>query len=107
MNFEGETGGAKVIHDDLLTRPRARRRPRPRMAELRLTHSRAPGAGQDGLNRFPACDVSQPRRTDAVPGCAYARQTGLRGFAVLERIQTGKEMLVRIVGMLTKLVERF
>jgi hypothetical protein len=78
MNFEGETGGAKVIHDDLLTRPRAR----PRMAELRLTHSRAPGAGQDGLNRLPACDVSQPRRTDAVPGCAYARQTGLRGFAV-------------------------
>ena len=28
-------------------------------------------------------------------------------FAVLERIQTGKEMLVRIVAMLTKLVERF
>jgi hypothetical protein len=26
---------------------------------------------------------------------------------VLERIQTGKEMLVRIVAMLTKLVERF
>ena len=30
-----------------------------------------------------------------------------KGFAVLERIQTGKEMLVRIVVMLTKLVERF
>ena len=30
-----------------------------------------------------------------------------KGFAVLERIQTGKEMLVRIVAMLTKLVERF
>jgi hypothetical protein len=29
------------------------------------------------------------------------------GFAVSERIQTGKEMLVRIVAMLTKLVERF
>jgi hypothetical protein len=30
-----------------------------------------------------------------------------KGFAVLERVQTGKEMLVRIVAMLTKLVERF
>ena len=30
-----------------------------------------------------------------------------KGFAVLERIQTGKEMLVRIVAMLTKPVERF
>ena len=30
-----------------------------------------------------------------------------KGFAVLERFQTGKEMLVRIVAMLTKLVERF
>ena len=30
-----------------------------------------------------------------------------KGFAVLERIRTGKEMLVRIVAMLTKLVERF
>ena len=30
-----------------------------------------------------------------------------KGFAVLERIQTGKEMLVRMVAILTKLVERF
>jgi hypothetical protein len=30
-----------------------------------------------------------------------------KGFAVLERMETGKEMLVRIVAMLTKLVERF
>jgi hypothetical protein len=30
-----------------------------------------------------------------------------KGFAVLERIQTGKEMLIRIVAMLTKLVGRF
>ena len=30
-----------------------------------------------------------------------------KGFALLERIQPGKEMLVRVVAMLTKLVERF
>ena len=30
-----------------------------------------------------------------------------KGFAFSERIQSGKEMLVRIVAMLTKLVERF
>jgi four helix bundle protein len=30
-----------------------------------------------------------------------------KGFALLERIQPGKEMLLRIVAMLTKLVERF
>jgi hypothetical protein len=30
-----------------------------------------------------------------------------KGFAVLERIQTDKEMLVLIVAMPTKLVERF
>ena len=30
-----------------------------------------------------------------------------KGFASLEGIQPGKEMLVRIVAMLTKLVERF
>src|SRR5262249_47095934 len=30
-----------------------------------------------------------------------------KGFAFLEQIQPGKEMLVRIVAMLTKLVERF
>jgi hypothetical protein len=30
-----------------------------------------------------------------------------KGLAGLERIQPGKEMLVRIVAMLTKLVERF
>jgi hypothetical protein len=33
--------------------------------------------------------------------------SGQRDFAVLERIQAGKEMLVRIVAILTKLVERF
>jgi hypothetical protein len=30
-----------------------------------------------------------------------------KGLALLERIQPGKAMLVRIVAMLTKLVERF
>jgi hypothetical protein len=30
-----------------------------------------------------------------------------KGFALLERIRPGKEMLVRVVAMLTKLVERF
>jgi hypothetical protein len=30
-----------------------------------------------------------------------------KGFALLERIEPGKEMLIRIVALLTKLVERF
>ena len=30
-----------------------------------------------------------------------------KGFVVLQRIQSGKAMLVRIVVMLTKLLERF
>jgi hypothetical protein len=30
-----------------------------------------------------------------------------KGFVSLERIQSGKEILVRLVAMLTKLVERF
>jgi hypothetical protein len=30
-----------------------------------------------------------------------------KGFVVLQRIQSGKVMLVRIVAMLTKLLERF
>ena len=30
-----------------------------------------------------------------------------KGFVVLQRIQSGKAMLVRIVAMLTKLLERF
>jgi hypothetical protein len=30
-----------------------------------------------------------------------------KGFVVLRRIQSGKAMLVRIVAMLTKLLERF
>jgi hypothetical protein len=30
-----------------------------------------------------------------------------KGFASLDRIQAGKEMLVRIVAMLTKLLMRF
>jgi hypothetical protein len=32
---------------------------------------------------------------------------GLRGFVFLQRIQSGKEMLVRIVAMLTRLLVRF
>jgi hypothetical protein len=31
----------------------------------------------------------------------------LEGFAVLQRIEPGKAMLVRVVAMLTKLLERF
>jgi hypothetical protein len=35
------------------------------------------------------------------------RASVAKGLAVLQRIQTGKAMLVRIVAMLTKLLERF
>src|SRR6516164_5128353 len=46
-------------------------------------------------------------RGSAIECAACLDASVAKGFAVLERIQTGKEMLVRIVAMLTKLVERF
>jgi four helix bundle protein len=46
-------------------------------------------------------------RGSAIECAACLDASVAKGFASLERIQTGKEMLVRIVAMLTKLVMRF
>ena len=46
-------------------------------------------------------------RGSAIECAACLDASVAKGFAFLERIQSGKEMLVRIVAMLTKLVERF
>jgi four helix bundle protein len=46
-------------------------------------------------------------RGSAIECAACLDASVAKGFAFLERIQPGKEMLVRIVAMLTKLVERF
>jgi four helix bundle protein len=46
-------------------------------------------------------------RGSAIECAACLDASVAKGFALLERIQPGKEMLVRIVAMLTKLVERF
>ena len=44
----------------ILTRPRARRRPRPRTTELRLTHSRAPSPGQHRIPNSVGDKFRQP-----------------------------------------------
>ena len=46
-------------------------------------------------------------RGSAIECAACLDVSVAKGFALLERIQPGKEMLVRVVAMLTKLVERF
>ena len=46
-------------------------------------------------------------RGSAIECAACMDASVAKGFALLERIQPGKEMLVRVVAMLTKLVERF
>ena len=46
-------------------------------------------------------------RGSAIECAACLDASVAKGFAFSERIQSGKEMLVRIVAMLTKLVERF
>jgi four helix bundle protein len=46
-------------------------------------------------------------RGSAIECAACLDASVAKGFALLERIQPGKEMLVRVVAMLTKLVERF
>src|SRR5262249_62307877 len=46
-------------------------------------------------------------RGSAIECAACLDASVAKGLAFLERIQPGKEMLVRIVAMLTKLVERF
>ena len=46
-------------------------------------------------------------RGSAIECAACLDASVAKGFAFLDRIQSGKEMLVRIVAMLTKLVERF
>ena len=46
-------------------------------------------------------------RGSAIECAACLDASVAKGFALLERIQPGKEMLLRIVAMLTKLVERF
>jgi four helix bundle protein len=46
-------------------------------------------------------------RGSAIECAACLDASVAKGLANLERIQPGKEMLVRIVAMLTKLVERF
>jgi four helix bundle protein len=46
-------------------------------------------------------------RGSAIECAACLDASVAKGLADLERIQPGKEMLVRIVAMLTKLVERF
>jgi hypothetical protein len=46
-------------------------------------------------------------RGSAIECAACLDASVAKGFASLERVQPGKEMPVRIVAMLTKLVERF
>jgi four helix bundle protein len=46
-------------------------------------------------------------RGSAIECAACLDASVAKGFVFLERIQVGKEMLARIVAMLTKLVERF
>ena len=46
-------------------------------------------------------------RGSAIECAACLDASVAKGFVLFERIQRGKEMLVRIVSMLTKLVERF
>jgi len=46
-------------------------------------------------------------RGSAIECAACLDASVAKGFTALERIQPGKEMLVRIVAMLCKLVERF
>ena len=46
-------------------------------------------------------------RGSAIECAACLDASVAKGFVFLERIQSGKEMLVRIVAMLTKLVVRF
>jgi four helix bundle protein len=46
-------------------------------------------------------------RGSAIECAACLDASVAKGFAFLERIQPGKEMLVRVVAMLTKLIARF
>ena len=46
-------------------------------------------------------------RGSAIECAACLDASVAKGFVVLQRIQSGKAMLVRIVAMLTKLLERF
>ena len=46
-------------------------------------------------------------RGSAIECAACLDASVAKGFAVLQRIEPGKAMLVRIVAMLTKLLERF
>jgi hypothetical protein len=67
----------------------------------------------ESVGKIPAQNGRQRAKFfDDARGSAIECAAGLdasvaKGFAFLERIQPGKEMLVRIVAMLTKLVERF
>ena len=74
-------------------------------ASLSALLNTAEGNGRrQGRQRAKSFDDA---RGSAIECAACLDASVAKGFAVLERIQTGKEMLVRIVAMLTKLVERF
>ena len=74
-------------------------------ASLSALLNTAEGNGRrQGRQRAKSLDDA---RGSALECAACLDASVAKGFAVLERIQTGKEMLVRIVAMLTKLVERF
>jgi hypothetical protein len=51
--------------------------------------------------------VFDDARGSAIECAACLAASLAKGFASLDRIQAGKEMLVRIVAMLTKLLMRF
>ena len=57
--------------------------------------------------RTPASEFFDDARGSAIECAACLDASVAKGFTALERIQPGKGMLIRIVAMLCKLVERF
>ena len=74
-------------------------------ASLSILLNTAEGNGRrQGRQRAKFFDDA---RGSAIECAACLDASVAKGFAVLQRIQSGKAMLLRIVAMLTKLLERF
>jgi hypothetical protein len=59
------------------------------------------------MRPYLPCVLGTGGRPSAIECAACLDASVAKGFVFLERIQSGKEMLVRIVAMLSKLVVRF
>ena len=59
------------------------------------------------MRPYLPCVLGTGGRPSAIECAACLDASVAKGFVFLERIQSGKEMLVRIVALLSKLVVRF